>query len=87
MGFQNGPQHENLNGKLAGPTTDMDIADTVIAFTEKPRSTSSRGGRHCEWGAAIASGHKLICVGGAENIFYGLPGVEHFDTSQTSTVT
>jgi hypothetical protein len=55
---------DNLNSKSAGSTAAMDLedvlaADTVIAFTEPPRSSTSRGGRHCEWGAAIGSGRRL----------------------------
>jgi hypothetical protein len=32
---------------------DLMIADTLIAFTEEPRSGNSRGGRHVELGIAI----------------------------------
>ena len=32
---------------------DLSEADTIICFTEKPRSTNSRGGRHVEMGRAI----------------------------------
>jgi hypothetical protein len=75
---------ENLRSKEAGRVAVSDLedvlrADTIIAFTEPPRSTTSRGGRHAEWGAAIGSGrHRLICVGGPENVFYSLPQVEHY---------
>lgn len=54
---------------------DIECADVFIAFSEPPRSTASRGGRHVEFGYARALG-KVICVVGApENLFHYLPGV------------
>jgi nucleoside 2-deoxyribosyltransferase len=55
---------------------DLDAADTVINFTETPRSTSSRGGRHVEFGAALAMDKRCIVVGPRENVFHCLPAVE-----------
>src|SRR5689334_6788265 len=39
---------------------DVRSADTLIAFTEVPRSGHSRGGRHVEFGAALALDKKII---------------------------
>lgn len=57
-----------------------DIADscTLIAFTESPRS-GGRGGRHVEFGAALALGLRVIVVGPAENLFHHHPTIERFD--------
>jgi hypothetical protein len=45
----------------------------------KGRIDSGRGGRHVEFGAAVATGKRLIVVGHRENLFHHLPGVEFFD--------
>ena len=57
---------------------DLDIADTVIAFTDPPRSTNSRGGHHVEFGHALAQGKRMILVGHRENIFGHLTEVEFY---------
>lgn len=55
---------------------DLRRADMCIAFTEPPRSTASRGGRHVELGAALAWGKWVIVVGHRENVFCCLPQVD-----------
>lgn len=60
--------------------SDLMAADCCISFTEIPRTTTTRGGRHVEFGAALATGQRCIVVGPLENIFHCLPGVEHFAT-------
>jgi nucleoside 2-deoxyribosyltransferase len=55
---------------------DLMAASIVIAFTEEPRKTTTRGGRHVEAGIAIATGKRLIVTGWRENVFYCLPEVE-----------
>lgn len=59
---------------------DVYRASVLIAFTEPPRSTASRGGRHVEFGYALGNGIRLIVVGYRENIFCWLPDVEFFAT-------
>lgn len=59
--------------------SDLISADCIIAFTEEPRSSNSRGGRHVEFGIAVASQKKLIVVGFRENVFYCLPDVEFYE--------
>lgn len=54
---------------------DLVSADAVISFTEAPRSKSSRGGRHVEFGAALALNKICIVVGPRENVFHCLPAV------------
>jgi hypothetical protein len=61
---------------------DLRRADIVIAFTEPPRSTASRGGRHVELGAALAYEKRVMIVGPRENVFCCLPEVEVFETWQ-----
>ena len=59
---------------------DVKAADLLVAFTEPPRSTASRGGRHVEFGVALGMGKLLLVIGYRENIFCWLPGVEFLPT-------
>jgi nucleoside 2-deoxyribosyltransferase len=58
---------------------DLMNADVCISFTEEPRSSNSRGGRHVEFGAALAAGKPCIVVGPRENVFHCLPQVIVYD--------
>jgi nucleoside 2-deoxyribosyltransferase len=51
---------------------DVDRADVVISFTEAPGTQYSRGGRHVEFGYALARGKEVWIVGPVENIFHYL---------------
>lgn len=55
---------------------DVKAANCIISFTEEPRTSRGRGGRHVEHGLAAAWGHRLVVVGYRENLFHHLPGVE-----------
>lgn len=59
---------------------DMEAADTIISFTEEPRKTNTRGGRHVEFGGALALGKLCIVIGWRENVFHCLPQVRFFET-------
>lgn len=59
---------------------DLMAADTVISFTEQRSSILYRGGRHVEFGAAVAWQKRLIVVGDREHIFHYLPEVKVFPT-------
>ena len=55
---------------------DVKSADSLILFTEEPRvQSASRGGRHVEFGMALAFGKALVAVGPRENLFTWLPEV------------
>lgn len=58
---------------------DVRRSDALVAFTETPRSTSSRGGRHVELGVALGRGIPVIVVGPRENVFCWLEKIEQFD--------
>lgn len=58
---------------------DVKAADCVINFTEAP-GDSSLGGRHVEFGLAVAWGKRLVVVGHRENLFHHLPGVEFYES-------
>lgn len=59
---------------------DLIAADVVVCFTEAPRTSSSRGGRHVEFGYALAMGKELIVVGHRENVFYCVDSVRFYET-------
>ena len=59
---------------------DLSAADTVISWTEPPRvESTARGGRHVEFGLALAMGKRLVVVGPRENLFHTMPNVYQFD--------
>jgi hypothetical protein len=58
--------------------SDLERASTVVAFTEQPRSTTSRGGRHVELGIALGRKMRVVVVGPRENVFCCLPDVEWY---------
>ena len=59
---------------------DVSSADTLVLFCDNPDETSTkRGGRHVEFGVALALDLNVIVVGQRENIFQYLPQVVHFD--------
>jgi hypothetical protein len=56
-------------------------ADAVIIFTEIPNTVLATGGRHVEFGLALAQGKRVIVVGPRENVFhYLLPESQVFAT-------
>lgn len=58
---------------------DLSACDLAIFFSERPRSMSSRGGRHVELGWALAYGEMDIwLVGPVENVFHTLSAVRRF---------
>lgn len=60
---------------------DLMDADIVVSFTEQPRVLgNSRGGRHVEFGAALAVGKRCVVVGFRENVFHCLNQVEWYET-------
>ena len=60
--------------------TDVLKADVVISFTEPPDNVYGRGGRHVEFGVALAMNKRLIIVGWRENVFHHLPRIEFFES-------
>jgi len=50
----------------------------LLFFSEPPDSHSKRGGRHVEFGLALAWGKRLMIVGPRENVFHCLPQVEQY---------
>lgn len=57
---------------------DVVSADVLVFFTD-PTKTIVRGGRHVEFGIALASGLPVFVIGEKENIFHYLPYVTHYE--------
>lgn len=58
---------------LAGANIDLvdiDASDCLISSTLNRGDLFTGGGRHVEFGYALAKGKKLINVGGYENVFH-----------------
>lgn len=59
---------------------DLGSASVLVCFTEEPRTTNSRGGRHVEFGIALGMGKPCVVVGPYETVFHCLPWVERVDS-------
>jgi hypothetical protein len=57
---------------------DIDNSDSLLFFSEDPLVGTPRGGRHVEFGYALAGGKFIDVVGPAENIFHYRPMVHHY---------
>ena len=78
----------NLNGDItdtvfARSTAAIDIedierADAILFFAEDPLVGIKRGGRHVEFGYALALRKEIYTVGLLENVFHDLPTVTSF---------
>jgi nucleoside 2-deoxyribosyltransferase len=56
---------------------DIDAADCIISYNN---GKSTRGGRHVEFGYALARGKEMIIVGERESVFHHLSNIEVFPT-------
>lgn len=59
---------------------DLGDASMCISFTEVPKSSASRGGRHVELGIALARSKRCLVVGPRENVFHCLDMVDVYET-------
>ena len=59
---------------------DVEIADVVVSFTFPRGTLSTGGGRHVEFGYALARGKQLVLIGERENVFHHFPNVSAFPT-------
>jgi hypothetical protein len=58
--------------------TDVVRANVFIAFSEEPNAPGrQRGGRHVEFGIALALDIPILIIGPQENIFHHLPRITH----------
>ena len=59
---------------------DIQSCETLICFTESPNSKISRGGRHVEFGLALALGKDVVIIGPRENVFHTFPKIARFNS-------
>jgi nucleoside 2-deoxyribosyltransferase len=52
-------------------------ADAVVYLSEKEDNVWGRGGRHVEFGIAVALEKHIFVIGPMENLFHYLPGITH----------
>lgn len=86
-GWLDNPESEAENNGLgAEPATyatrdldDIMEADALVLFAE-PIGINARGGKHVEFGFAMAHGKGCFVVGRKETVFQWLPFVRQFDT-------
>ncbi len=57
---------------------DVTNCDCMISLMEEPRN-NSRGGRHVEFGYALALKKSMFIIGPRETVFHHLSGVYQFD--------
>lgn len=70
------------NQKALIDLQDIDNSEYVISHTLNRGDLFTGGGRHIEFGYALAKGIELINVGGIENVFHQLFNVTTVDTIQ-----
>jgi hypothetical protein len=64
----------------SGDVLDINQADSLICFSDPPRSNvPSRGGHNVEMGVALGAGKNVYIVGPRENVFYFHPSVHVFE--------
>lgn len=74
-----GGEESAARGFAEEDSEDLRAADAVISFTEEPRKPSStRGGRHVEFGMGLALGKHLAVIGYRENVFHCLKSVFYY---------
>jgi nucleoside 2-deoxyribosyltransferase len=54
---------------------DIDEADALLALNPESWSNTGTGGRHVEFGYAVAKGKKMFIIGRRSNCFHHLPNV------------
>lgn len=59
---------------------DVDKADLVLSFTLPKQTPFIGGGRHVEFGYALAKGKQVVLIGDRENVFHDHPKVTQYPT-------
>jgi len=59
---------------------DLRAADAIVCFSCSPIEPTVRGGRHVEFGIALALAKNIWVLGPRENVFHFHPWVEHCKT-------
>lgn len=59
---------------------DVDRCDVLLSFTHERGTMTSGGGRHAEFGYALARGKECVLIGPREHLFHHHPAVKQYDT-------
>jgi hypothetical protein len=75
------PEHLNNDPEYCSALAQHDLedliaAEMVVSFTDE--KGGGKGGRHVEFGYALALGKRVLLVGPRENVFHTMPQVEHY---------
>lgn len=62
---------------------DILRADCILFHAEDPLVGTPRGGRHVEFGYALAFHRRIFVIGPKENVFHYNSKVTHFDTLES----
>ena len=73
-------EHEEVAQLALEDIDDVIKADALIALSEPSDNPYGRGGRHVEYGYALACGMVIIVIGPLENIFHYMNEVSNFET-------
>lgn len=73
------PDEISLEERALEDFVDVFCADALLFFSEKP-GDSRKGGRHVEYGIALALDKIIWVIGPKENIFHYIPQVKHYDS-------
>lgn len=57
---------------------DVDACDTIVSFSLPVGTMTKGGGRHVEFGYALARRKRMVLIGPRENVFHHHPDVEVF---------
>lgn len=57
---------------------DVDACDTLVSFSLPVGTMTKGGGRHVEFGYALARRKKMVLIGPRENVFHHHPDVEAY---------
>lgn len=78
---------ETLTKYALQDISDIIDCDAFVFFSESSTEAFVRGGRHVEFGFALALEKPIIIIGKEENIFHYLPfNIEFFDTWESALV-
>jgi len=77
------PDNAAALGNWDAATIDLDdvrAADGMIFFSENPTERWPRGGRHVEFGYALALNKTIVVIGPKENVFHNLKDITHYES-------
>lgn len=75
---------ETLTKGASDNLFDINAADVMVTKAQAPGTAHTGGGRHFEFGYAVANGMPVIIVGPkGEHVFHYLPGVRHVPDLET----